>query len=75
MNNIDGVNQWDAITQNKESRRSEFIYNIDPLGSRHDNDLCQLPTESIRFYYFYLYIFYFMLILNINYIQVLEIGS
>lgn len=45
---IDGVNQWGSIVNNKESKRSSFIYNIDPLGSRFQNSRCEVPTEAIR---------------------------
>lgn len=41
---IDGVNQWDAITNNLNSRRETFIYNIDPIG----NLGCSKFTEAIR---------------------------
>ena len=27
----DGVDQWDMLTENKVNKRSEFVYNIDPL--------------------------------------------
>ncbi len=41
---IDGVNQWDRINNNQESRRESFIYNIDPVG----NLGCEEFTEAIR---------------------------
>jgi len=41
---IDGVNQWDVITKNLDSRRKAFIYNIDPVG----NLGCSKLTEAVR---------------------------
>jgi len=41
---IDGMNQWDAITQNLPSKRTSFVYNIDPIGTIG----CPQKTEAIR---------------------------
>lgn len=42
---IDGINQWPSISQNLPSKRSSFIYNIDPFGQIGCN---YKPTEAIR---------------------------
>ena len=42
---IDGMNQWHRITNNLDSRRNSFIYNIDPVGILG----CPKFTEAIRF--------------------------
>ena len=54
LKSIDGVSQWHNIINNLKSKRESFIYNIDPFGNKHFSDLCDSPTESIRFEYFYL---------------------
>ena len=46
---IDGVNQWYQITNNLKSKRTSFIYSIDPYGQRHIRDLCGNATEAIRY--------------------------
>ena len=45
LNKLDGVNQYNAIkSKEHQSRRHQFIYNIDPLG----NENCKQPTEAVR---------------------------
>ena len=34
----DGVDQWDAIKDNSPSQRTEFLYNIDPLFDKVENE-------------------------------------
>ena len=46
---LDGVNQWDAIWQNAPSKRTSFIYNIDPYGAKFAANRCYTSTESIRY--------------------------
>lgn len=49
IDDIDGVNQWETILNNRPSKRNSFIYNIDPLGSRRSyKHHCSTPTEAIR---------------------------
>ena len=37
-NDWDGVDQWDAIKDNSKSKRTEFLYNIDPLFDKVENE-------------------------------------
>ena len=34
----DGIDQWDAIRDNSASKRTEFLYNIDPLFDKVVNE-------------------------------------
>ena len=34
----DGVDQWDTIRDNSKSKRTEFLYNIDPLFDKVANE-------------------------------------
>lgn len=32
LGEIDGIDMWDSLVDNKESPRTEFVYNIDDIG-------------------------------------------
>ncbi|CAF0746120.1 unnamed protein product [Brachionus calyciflorus] len=48
IDGLDGVNQWNSIIENLESKRNSFIYNIDPIGNRQGSKLCNTSSEAIR---------------------------
>ena len=37
-NEWDGIDQWDTIRDNSASKRTEFLYNIDPLFDKVANE-------------------------------------
>jgi hypothetical protein len=43
---LDGMNVWDAIAQDKESPRTEFLVNIEPCSGHGD---CQGPSSAYHF--------------------------
>ena len=34
----DGIDQWETIINNSQSKRTEFLYNIDPLFDKVQNE-------------------------------------